>query len=280
VNLNELVRRTPVPEPWTEGNKIPWSDPEFSQRMLREHLSQEHDAASRRFEKINAHVAWMHRELLGEERSKVLDLCCGPGLYTSRLARLGHTCVGIDYGPASIAYAVRLNEEEKLRCIYLQEDVREARYGSGYRLAMLIFGEFNTFHPTDARRILSKAHAALVEGGTLLLEPHRADAMERHAKNGTRWYTAAEGLFSDWPHLYLEEHFWDEESRTHTTRYYVVDAASGEVEAHAATEQAYSEDEMRELLTECGFHSVQFYPSLLGVPDASQEAMFAVVARA
>jgi len=28
---------------------------------------------------------------------EVLDLGCGPGLYASRLARLGHECTGIDY---------------------------------------------------------------------------------------------------------------------------------------------------------------------------------------
>jgi SAM-dependent methyltransferase len=247
--------------------------------MLREHLSQQHDAASRRFTKVSAHVAWIHRALLGEQPAKVLDICCGPGLYTSRLARLGHECVGIDYGPASITYAVRLAHEEKLRCIYLQEDVCTAGYGAGYSLAMLIFGEFNTFHPSDARRILRKAHAALAPGGTLLLEPMRAEAIERQGRSGTRWYSAQEGLFSDRPHLYLEEQFWDEPTRTNTTRYFIVDAATGHVDAHAATQQAYTEDELQQTLVECGFREVQFYPSLMGIPDETQPGLFAVTAR-
>jgi SAM-dependent methyltransferase len=247
--------------------------------MLREHLSQQHDAASRRLQKISAHVAWMHRELLGGRPSRVLDLCCGPGLYTSRFARLGHECVGIDYGPASIAYAVRMAQEEKLRCIYLQEDVREARYGAGYGLAMLIYGEFNVFHPDEARRILRKAHAALSPEGALLLEPMRADAIRRVANSGSSWHTAPEGLFSDRPHLYLEEQFWDEPSRTHTTRYYIVDVESGQVEAHASTQQAYTRDELSKLLGECGFREIRLYPSLTGVPDESQSNLFVVAAR-
>jgi SAM-dependent methyltransferase len=246
--------------------------------MLHEHLSQQHDAASRRFPKISTHVAWMHRELLGERPSKILDLCCGPGLYTSRFARLGHECVGIDYAPASIAYAVRLAHEERLRCIYLQEDVREARYGAGYGLAMLIFGEFNTFHPTDARRILRRAQGALLPGGVLLLEPMHASAMERIGRSGSHWHSASQGLFSDRPHLYLEEQFWDEQSRTHTTRTFVVDAASGQVEAHASTQQAYTQEGLSELLLECGFREIGFYPSLMGVLDPSQSDFFVVTA--
>lgn len=93
--LLDLVNRIPVPEPWQEGDNIPWNEPGFSKRMLDEHLSQEHDAASRRLSKIGEQVDWIHSELLGGHSTRVLDLCCGPGLYTSRLAALGHECVGI-----------------------------------------------------------------------------------------------------------------------------------------------------------------------------------------
>jgi len=35
VNLQDIVQRTPTPAPWSEGEKVPWNDPDFSQRMLR-----------------------------------------------------------------------------------------------------------------------------------------------------------------------------------------------------------------------------------------------------
>src|SRR5512139_3579983 len=104
MDLLELIRRQPVPVPWSEGEKIPWNDPDFSRRMLLEHLSQEHDAASRRFETIDRHVHWIHHAVLSGQPTRILDLGCGPGLYSSRLARLGHECVGIDFSPASIAH--------------------------------------------------------------------------------------------------------------------------------------------------------------------------------
>ena len=287
MNLLDLIHRIPVPVPWTEGEKIPWNDPDFSARMLKEHLSQAHDMASRRFEVIDAHVAWIHAELFGAlggklpggQAGRVLDLGCGPGLYASRLARLGHPCVGIDFGPASIAYAVRTAREEGLSCTYIEEDIRRATYGTGYDLAMLIYGEFNVFSPADARLILRKAHAALNEGGLLLLEPAYYDAARQRGQAGPSWSTVANGLFSDRPHLYLEESFWDEESRTTTTRYHIVDAASGEVTAHASTEQAYTNEDMRALLAECGFGEVRFYPPLSGVEDTTQDYVFMLVAR-
>ena len=50
MDILQIIQRIPNPRPWSEGEKIPWNEPGFSRRMLREHLSQEHDAASRRFE--------------------------------------------------------------------------------------------------------------------------------------------------------------------------------------------------------------------------------------
>ena len=88
--------------------------------MLKEHLSQEHDAASRRAAIIDGQVAWIHDHLLQGNPTRILDLCCGPGLYANRLARLGHRCVGIDFSPASIAYARERSEAGGLSCTYIQ----------------------------------------------------------------------------------------------------------------------------------------------------------------
>ncbi len=279
MELLDIVHREPRPEPWSEGDNIPWHDPAFSLRMLREHLSQQHDAASRRTEIIEHHVEWIHQQVLQAEPTRILDLGCGPGLYASRLARLGHTCKGIDYSPASIAYAAKEAKRDALRCTYVLEDIRTAAYGTGYGLAMLIFGELNVFRPADARSILRKAHRALAPGGRLLLEPHRhayIAGMERHPPT---WYSAESGLFGDGPYLCLEETHWDEASQTVTRRIYVVDAVTGEVTREAQTFQAYTDEQYRALLTECGFASVEFHPSLEGAEAEPGRELFVILAR-
>jgi SAM-dependent methyltransferase len=278
MSLLDLVRRRPVPEPWAEGEKIPWHDPQFSRRMLEEHLSQEHDAASRRFEKVERHVDWIHRQMLSGSPTRILDLGCGPGFYTSRLARLGHECVGIDFSPASIAYARVEALGAGLRCTYLHEDIRVAEYGTGFGLVMLIFGEFNVFSTADARTILGKARHALEDNGLLLLEPHTYAAVREIGHQPPSWYSADGGLFSDRPHLCLQESFWDVERETATTRYLIVDASTGNVTRHADTMQAYTDQQYRSLLAECGFGEPEIYPSLTGEVDDSQGNLMAIVA--
>ncbi len=284
MNLTDIVNRALDPEPWSEGEKIPWDDPDFSARMLREHLSQEHDAASRRFAVIDQHVAWIHSHVLGERAATILDLGCGPGLYSERLAQRGHRCVGLDFSPASIAYAQEQAQRSGSRCTFVHQDIRRGDYkvhnaGAAYDLAMLIFGEFNVFKPSDARHILREVHAALAPGGSLLLEPHTFSAVENVGKAPAEWYAPRSGLFSDKPHLCLTETFWNEATAVATTRHFIVDAATGAVTRHASSMQAYTEEAYRALLVECGYKTVTFYPSLTGGAPGDRYGLLAVVAR-
>lgn len=279
MNLYDLINREPAPEPWTEGEKIPWNDPGFSARMLREHLTQDHDMASRRSERIDRHVAWINAESLSGRQSKVLDLGCGPGLYSSRLARLGHECVGIDFSPASIEHATHQAERNGLTCIYRLGDIRTTDYGNGYDFAMLIFGELNAFTPYDAKLILKKAHDALAPDGILLLEPHTFDAVRSMGEGASTWSSYSIGLFSDEPYLYLKENFWHADVNAITQRHYVIGAQTTEVTHHSQSMQAYTNTEYESLLTDCGFEDIKFYPSMGEDTSESNSNLMAIVAR-
>lgn len=279
MKLPDIIRRQSIPKPWAEGEKIPWNDPEFSKRMLGEHLSQEHDAASRRFEIIDKHVSWIHDHILKGKPARILDLCCGPGLYTNRLARLGHRCVGIDFSPASIAYAREQAEEAGLDCTYIHQDIRTADYGEAYGLVMSIFGEFNVFRPQEARGILEKACRALAPNGFLLFEPHTLKAVVKMGEAPPSWYSAKMGLFSEAPHLCLQENFWDAEDKVAVIRYYIIDAATGEVARHSSSTQAYTDQEYRSLLAECGFGEPVFYPALGGSTGNPEGDLMAILSQ-
>ncbi|MCB9148550.1 MAG: class I SAM-dependent methyltransferase [Caldilineaceae bacterium] len=278
MQLIDIINRDPNPAPWAEGDNIPWHEPEFSRRMLTEHLTQAHNAASRRFEIIDAHVLWMHTELLHETASSVLDLGCGPGLYSHRLARLGHGCVGIDFSPASIAYARQTAQQEGLDCTFVLADLRQAEFGTNFDLVTLIYGELNIFRPAHARQLLRKMQHALRPGGLLLLEPHTYTAVRNFGRAPAHWSTSASGLFGEEPHLVLTESVWQPDTQTTTRRHYVVEAESGRVTRYAQTFQAYTVADYRALLTDCGLRVVDILPALGGMPSGLQPDLFAIVA--
>jgi len=246
--------------------------------MLREHLSQDHDRASRRGTVIDAHVQWIHSQLLTKRPARVLDLGCGPGLYTSRLAKLGYECTGIDFSPASIAHAEQEAQAASLSCTYRCEDLRGADLGEGHDLILLIFGELNAFAPKDARAVLSKARDALSPEGTVLLEVHTADAVRSAGARPPFWYSAEQSLFSDRPHVLLQEHIWRSDTSAAAIRYSIVDAERADVQTFVEGRQAYTEGEYHALLTDAGFAAIEILPSLPGTPDAPAN-LIAIVGR-
>jgi SAM-dependent methyltransferase len=275
----DIVSRESMPAPWTEGDNIPWNDPGFSERMLIEHLSQEHELASRKTESIDGHVDWIFSSILDDRPGRVLDLGCGPGLYAERLARRGCRCVGVDFSPASVRHASEVAAAEKLDCRYIHGDLRDQDIGRGFDLVMMIYGQFNVFPRIVGMELLKKALAALVPGGQLLLELQSADQIKTGGQAGPTWYSAAAGLFSNRPHLVLQEHSWDDDASASTIRFMVIDAATGAVSGYALSNEAYTDSELDKALRTAGFEGVKTYASLSGQAAVVETDLPVVVAR-
>ena len=290
LTLASILDRQVPATPWAEGDNLPWDDPAFSERMLAEHLSQQHDRASRRAATIDAQVRFLARqvnhevsheasqELSQEDAARVLDLACGPGLYLHRLARLGYRCHGIDFSPAAIRHARSVAAAEALDCTFERADLREADLGRGYALVLLVYGQVNVFPRPVARDILSRAHAALAPGGTLVLEPQTPEAVRATGHGDATWTSARSGLFAAGPHLLLEERFWDAPSRTATERWHVVHAEPARVERYAMSTCSYDARELVDLLAAIGFVEVRTYPSLTGDDGPAAPGLFGMTA--
>jgi SAM-dependent methyltransferase len=235
---------------WSGQYKIPWNDPDFSRRMLNEHLSQDHDLASRSRDKIQSQVSWIHNSLCGNKPAKLLDLGCGPGLYLKEFIGLDYNCRGIDFSPASIEHArSQLGDQAEL----IQGDIREQDFGSGYSLVMMIYGELNVFSPSECRGILRNAFDSLAPGGKLLLEVQTFDAVKRTGSAPNNWYKTESGLFSEHPHICITENHWIGEQSTAMQQFVVINACSGDTSVFRSTTKAWTEEEYLNLLAEAGF---------------------------
>ena len=250
---------TQDPELWQGDYKIPWNDPDFSTRMLREHLAQDHDLASRRTEWIDKQVAFIHHSLLEDQTATILDLGCGPGLYTYRLARLGHHCRGIDFGPASIDYARKHNHHPSF-CDFVLGDIRHVPFGGPHQLAMILYGEFNVFSPAEAQAILRKIAASLKPQAQLILETQTPPAVERIGHSDTSEHHFETGLFSDHPYCCrTESHWWAQQHATVQT-FHITLKKNGLTQTYRSTTQGWSDDDLAHLLTSAGFTNVARRP--------------------
>jgi len=264
-SLNTIINQTLDEDAlWGGSYKIPWDDPDFSRRMLAEHLSQEHDLASRKRDIIRKQVQWIHENICNNTPAKLLDIGCGPGLYIEQFAALNYDCCGIDFSPASIEYArSRLGEKARL----INGDIRSTEFCSGYGLAMMVYGEFNVFSPDECRKILKKTFEALSPGGKLLLEAHTFEAVERIGGAPNSWYKSGPGLlglFSDDPHICLIENYWLDKQQTALQQFHILDASNGTAKSYRSTTKAWTNDQYKQLLTEAGFANANIHSNWPG----------------
>ncbi len=240
---------------WDGAYKIPWNDPDFSQRMLVEHLSQDHDMASRRTEWIGRQVEWIHDRLLDGQAASILDVGCGPGFYSHHLAKLGHRCYGFDFGPASIEYAQR-HRPAGTQCEFVLADIRQAAFAGPYDLAMILFGELNVFSPAEAAAILRQVKASLSPGGRLIIELQTPEAVEHVGRGEPSEQQSESGLFSDRPHRCLTKNRWLPDEKVAIQTFSIIEAAGGPTREYRSTNKAWPDDELIRLLTDAGFDEV------------------------
>ena len=99
---------------------------------------------------------------------------------------------------------------------------------------------------------------------------HSFEAVRSRGEAKASWTAPASGVFSDRPHLRLEESFWLEQSAHAVGRHWVVDAATGETTKYGWTMRAYTDAEYEALLAEAGLKLVARYENLTGTVEASE----------
>ncbi|EGT3624056.1 class I SAM-dependent methyltransferase [Morganella morganii] len=233
-----------------EESKIPWDEPAFSQRMLSNHLSQDHDWASRRQSIIEQQVEWIASQL--SPGAHILDLGCGPGFYTHRLAERGFHCTGVDFSPASVNWACQQAQNAGLNIDYIQQDIRAYWPDRSFDFIMMTFGELNVFSSEDARLLVNHCALWLDPGGRLLTEVHTFEEVKRQGMAEVSWQRCPDGLFLGVPHLLLTEHGWDEKTQISSTQFWTIEV-NGHTSRFGSQMTAWRDEEYASLLNNAGF---------------------------
>ena len=258
--LWRIYNRPDRPVPWEMDGNLPWNDPAFSERMLAEHLDQSHNAASRKHTERKKVIDWLWEKLDLSAGDHVLDFTCGPGLYAVDLALQGCQVSGIDFSPASIAFARTLTAENGVqdKCEFIEADVRQVDLPANtFDAALFIYGQLAVFRREEAMALLEKIARSLKSGARLVIELLNQDLVDK--QYSTWWFTDDKGLWGDSPFLHLGERHWLPEEQLSVERFYVIDLQTQEMLEVNLSDQTYAVSEMVEILGRAGFSHVDVY---------------------
>ena len=268
--LKELALRPP---PWSVSTvKELWTRPHLAREMLKYHLSQETEHSSRTLGTIDRIVAWIDSQL-GFEGKNVIDLGCGPGLYTRRMAQRGARLSGVDFSANSLEYA-RSRDTQNIE--YIEADYLEDELPGGFDIAVLIYYDFCAMAPDRRARLLQRIHSLLKPGGHLVVDlygPGAFDAVSEHIEIENRLMS---GFFA--PGDYIGIHKTDvyEDDWISLDRFVVVEP--GETWQIFNWAQYYTPESAVEELAEAGFMVSVMTGGLDGEPLAEDSKTIGVIA--
>jgi SAM-dependent methyltransferase len=199
---------------------------------------------------------------------KVLDLCCGMGRISSELARRGFAVTGVDITPAFLETARDDAAYENLDIEYIEADARSFKRPGFFDTAVNLYISFGYFDdPADDLLLARNVCESLKRGGAFIIETLGKetavrDFVEREwfERAGFKVLTEYEALDS-----------WG----TLKNRWILI--RDGERREKVFTQRLYAATELRALLFEAGFSSVELYGGWDGAPyDHRARALIAV----
>lgn len=239
-----------------------WDDEHISKGMLAAHLNPDIDAASRKHEFIDRSAAWIYNYFGLKKGARVLDLGCGPGLYTERLAKLGLNLTGIDFSQRSIEYAKTQALKKNLAIDYIYRNYLDMDFHHVFDIVIMIYCDFGVLSYSERDLILEKVYRSLKVGGRFVFDVSTPNLFNRVTEKKS-WSFSQSGYWRPYPYISLAAVFIYAEHNVLLTQYTVIDKKEN-MEVYRIWDCAYSKETITEVLLEKGFEVADFFSDLSG----------------
>jgi len=263
MDIPTILKSSRKPPLFEKGTASMWDDDHISRHLLALHLSQDTDEASRKREAITATVNWIESYCGGSQKN-ILDLGCGPGLYSEMLAGHGYRVTGVDFSARSIAYAKKSAAEKGLSVEYLTKNYLDLDITGRFDIALMIYCDFDVLVPEDRTRLLDNIWRALTPGGLFIFDTLNTKAPEMMKFPLKSWEVSTNGFWRNEPYLAFFEAFHYPEANV-ILQQHIVCPQSGGQSVYRFWSRYYCREDLAAILSRQGFHETTFHDNLL--PD-------------
>lgn len=220
---NRLHKFCTRPQPFSElTTRQLWTRPHIAEQMLKYHLDDSTELASRKPQDIDSIVRWIDSRL-GLAEKKVCDLGCGPGLHASRFAERGAQVTGLDFSSSSINYARQQAQLNGWSIDYQANDYLVDSLPRGFDIITLIYFDYCAVSPDLRSTLLEKVSGSLGVGGRFVLDVLGRGAFASKKESTLLEQNLMNGFWSDTDYVGLQRTFLYPESQLSLDRYLIVE---------------------------------------------------------
>ena len=266
MNIIDIISTIDKPEIYETGSAFMWTDEHISKQLLDIHLNSEIDLASRKKTTIDETARWVLDTQKEKGQLNILDLGCGPGLYSELFAEKGHTVTGVDISKNSIAYAKKSAKAKNLNITYLNESYLDINLESNkYDLVVLIFTDFGVLTPPDRDKLLKMIFNGIKEGGIFIFDVLKDNALENKTLPKT-WEISNSGFWKSTPYIALSESFLYPKEKVILFQHNIIDTEEN-IETYRFWTHFFSQNDISKILDAHGFIDTNFREDILPAGD-------------
>ena len=276
--FEELESINARPEPFESYSASAlWTDAYTSKQMLSYHLDEDSNLSSRNAKFIDRSVEWIVSRFNVGAGTKIADFGCGPGLYTTRLARRQADVTGIDFSKRAIQYAQEVADREGLSIRYVTENYLDFETDDRFDLILLIMCDLCALSPAQRNKILHKFYTILEPGGSVLLDVYSLTAFEEHEERTMYKADLLDGFWSPDKYYGFLNTFKYEDEKVVVDKYTIIERTRTRTVYNWF--QYFSPEDLEKAFTERGFNIENLYADVAGSSFDPRNTEFAVVAR-
>ncbi|HBS85967.1 MAG TPA: SAM-dependent methyltransferase [Bacteroidales bacterium] len=266
MKISDIILKSEKPTIYEKGNSFMWTDLHISKQLLQVHLNPDIDLGSRKKTTIEKTASWILETQIGKGKLNILDLGCGPGLYTEIFAQNGHNVTGIDISKNSIDYATKTAKGKALNINYQNDSYLDIDFEKEkYDLIVLIYTDFGALLPTEREILLPKIYEALKKGGVFIFDVLKDKNLNEKLSPKT-WEANKAGFWKETPYLALSQSFLYEKEKVILFQNTIIDNDEN-LETYRFWTHFFSQADVIGMLDHFNFENIEFREDILPESD-------------
>ncbi|MDD2717826.1 MAG: class I SAM-dependent methyltransferase [Candidatus Wallbacteria bacterium] len=214
-------------------------------------------------------VEFLVKTLSLKKKHKILELACGYGRHSNRLAEMGFKVTGLDYIKGFLKIASAEAKKLNLPVKYVHGDMRDLPYKNEFDRVDLLFTAFGYFVDEENFQVLENVSRALKKGGLFCFDLMNRDVFLKNFK--PCFVHEKEGNFM------IDRLVFDSLTGRNYTKRIVI--RNGVLKHKPFFVRLYNYTELRDLLERAGMEIVESYGSFKGEQFGNDSARMIIVAR-
>jgi len=273
-NLKEINLR-PKPFEFYTSEEL-WTNEHTAKEMLKYHLNENIDAASRNRKFIEKSVNWIAKHFNVDETTEIADFGCGPGLYSTSLAERGAKVTGIDFSKNSLIYAKKIASKKGLHINYIHSNYLEFDSDNKFDLIIMIMCDFCVLSPEQRDTMLSRFRKMLKSDGKILLDVYSLSFFNEKEESAVYEFNQMNGFWSVKEYFCYVNNFKYETEKVLLDKYTIVE--ENDIRTVYNWLQCYSVDSLKQVFIKNGLAIDEIFSNVKGNNYDADSNEFAVIA--